>query len=158
MKLLSSSFQQLPHSQHKQNPEGGAKGMMQVGKLQVGTNDELSFEIYGEKGALRFSLMEPNWLYFYDSQAPNRPIGGDRGFTRIECVGRYPGMIFPSPKAPAGWLYSHLSGMYNYLSAVSEERAFEPSWQTGAYVQAVMDAAYRSAENGSVMTEVSLCL
>ena len=29
----------------------GAKGTMQVGKLQVGCNDELCFEIYGEKGA-----------------------------------------------------------------------------------------------------------
>lgn len=136
----------------------GACGNVTVGKLQVGTNDDLSFEIFGEHGALRFSLMEPNWLYFYDGKAPDGEMGGERGFTRIECVGRYPGMIFPSPKAPAGWLYSHLSGMYNYLSAVSKERAFEPSWQTGAYVQAVMDAAYRSSENGSVMTEVPVCL
>jgi len=137
--------------------EGGAKGTIAVGKLQVGTNDDLSFEIYGEHGALRFSLMEPNWLYFYDGKAPDGAMGGERGFTRIECVGRYPNLIFPSPKAPAGWLYSHLSGMYQYLSAVANGTPFEPSIQTGAYVQAVMDAAYRSAEADSVMTEVSTC-
>ena len=136
----------------------GASGTIAVGKLQVGTNDDLSFEIYGEHGALRFSLMDPNWLYFYDGNAPDGEMGGERGFVRIECVGRYPNMIFPSPKAPAGWLYSHLSSMYNYLSAVANGSSFEPSFATGAYVQSVMDAAYRSAENGSVMLEVDPCL
>lgn len=137
--------------------EGGAKGMMQVGKLQVGTNDELSFEIYGEKGALRFSLMEPNWLYFYDATTPAQPICGERGFTKLECVGRYPGMIFPSSKAPAGWLYGHLASMHAYLSAVSEGREFHPSFADGAYVQAVMDAAYRSDAEGGARQEVVTC-
>lgn len=130
-----------------------ARGTMQVGKLQVGTNDDLSFEIYGEKGALKFSLMEPNWLYFYDGTAKAEPIGGERGFTRIECVGRYPDIIFPSPKAPAGWLYGHLHSMYTFLTSVAEGKPFAPSFEDGAYVQAVMDAAYRSDEqNGLFMT------
>ena len=132
----------------------GAHGTMEVSKITQGVNDELSFEIYGEKGALKFSLMEPNWLYFYDTQAPSKPIGGDRGFTRIECVGRYPDMIFPSPKAPAGWLYGHLEGMRAFLSAVAEGRPFSPSLSEGAYVQRVMDAAYRSDERNGLQTEV----
>jgi predicted dehydrogenase len=133
----------------------GAKGTLQVGKLQVGTNDDLSFEIYGEKGSLRFSLMEPNWLYYYDGSRKDTPTGGDRGYTRIECVGRYPDMIFPSPKAPAGWLYGHLHSMHTYLSAVAEGKSFAPSLEEGAYVQAVMDAAYRSSECNGVFVEVS---
>ena len=134
--------------------EGGAHGTMQVGKLQVGTNDELSFEIYGERGALRFALMDPDYLYFYDTAAQDSPIGGDRGFIKIECVGRYPEMVFPSPKAATGWLYGHISSMHAFLSAVCAQMPFSPSLEEGAYVQAVMDAAYRSAANGSVLTEV----
>lgn len=134
--------------------EGGAKGTVTVGKLQVGTNDELAFEIYGEKGALRFSLMEPNHLGFYDATAPDAPIGGERGFVNIDCVGRYPDLIFPSPKAPAGWLYGHLASMHAFLSAVAEGRTFAPSFEDGAYVQAVMDAAYRSDAAGCVLMEV----
>ncbi len=137
--------------------EDGAKGTLEVGKLQVGTNDELSFEIYGEKGAVRFSLMEPNWLYFYDATRPADPMGGERGFVRLECVGRYPTMTFPSPKAPAGWLYGHLCSMHAFLSAVHRQTAFHPSLSDGAYVQAVMEAAYASAEHGGVQTEVPLC-
>ena len=136
----------------------GAHGTITVGKLQVGTNDDLSFEIYGEKGALRFSLMEPNWLYYYDNTADSAPMGGMRGFTKIECVGRYPDLTFPSPKAPAGWLYGHLASMHAFLSAVAMGTEFSPSFSEGAYVQAVMDAAYRSAENACALTEVKACL
>ena len=137
--------------------EDGACGSITVGKLQVGANDDLSFEIYGERGALRFSLMEPNWLYFYDKTRPDGAIGGERGFTAIECVGRYPDMTFPSPKAPAGWLYGHLASMYAFLSAVSTSQPFTPSLEDGARVQAVMDAAYRSDRDGGRMTEVTPC-
>ncbi len=137
--------------------EDGAHGSMTVGKLQIGTNDDLSFAIYGERGALRFSLMEPNWLSFYDATAPDGPMGGERGFVRIECVGRYPNMIFPSPKAPAGWLYGHLASMHAFLSAVANGTPFSPSLADGLYVQAVMDAAYRSAADRSILTEVTPC-
>ncbi len=134
--------------------ESGARGTLSVGKLQVGMNDDLSFEIFGERGALRFSMMDPNYLEFYDGTAPNEPIGGDRGFTRIECVGRYPGLIFPSPKAPAGWLYGHLASMHAYLSAAASETPFAPSFADGAYVQRVMAAAYRSDAENSALVEV----
>ena len=66
-------------------------------------------------------------------------------------------LIFPSPKAPAGWLYGHLASMYAFLCAASTGTDFEPSIKTGAYVQAVMDAAYRSADQDSRMTEVEKC-
>ena len=136
---------------------GGAKGSFSVSKLHVGTNDDFSFEIYGSKGALRFSLMEPNWLYFYDGTVKAEPQGGERGFCRIECVGRYPDLIFPSPKAPAGWLYGHLASMHAFLSAVHEGTHFAPSFEDGAYVQAVMDTAYRSDAEGCRMLEVPPC-
>ena len=135
----------------------GACGTITVGKLQVGTNDDLSFEIYGERGALRFSLMEPNWLYYYDNTAANAPIGGMRGFTKIECVGRYPDLTFPSPKAPAGWLYGHLASMHAFLSSVAEGKPFSPSFADGLYVQKVMETAYASDGIGGLRMEVPPC-
>lgn len=137
--------------------EDGAHGTITVGKLQVGTNDDLSFEIYGEKGALRFSLMEPNWLYYYDNTANATPMGGMRGFTKIECVGRYPELIFPSPKAPAGWLYGHLASMHAFLGAVAEGKHFAPSLADGLYVQEVMEMAYSSDQIGGLRMEVPPC-
>ncbi|MFH1742342.1 MAG: Gfo/Idh/MocA family oxidoreductase, partial [bacterium] len=40
----------------------GALGSVEASKLATGVSDELRVEIHGEKGALRFNLMDPNWL------------------------------------------------------------------------------------------------
>lgn len=132
----------------------GVFGTMEFSKVTVGENDDLSFEIFGRSGALKFSLMEPNWLYFYDATLPDAPLGGSKGYTRIECVGRYPGMVFPSPKAPAGWLYGHLYSMYAFLSAVAENRPFSPSLADGAEVQRVISAV---SEHPMTLETVSPC-
>ena len=121
----------------------GACGRITVSKLTQGANDELSFSINGTDGSLRFDLMEPNWLYFYDAHAKGTPIGGERGWVRIECVGRYPSPAsgFPSPKAPVGWLRGHVGSMMSYLSAVADGTPAVPSFADGAYVMHVMEAA-----------------
>lgn len=127
--------------------ESGAHGTITASKLATGTNDDLHIELYGEKGALRFSLMEPNWLYFYDTASPDTPIGGLRGFTRIECVGRYPapGGAFPSPKAPRGWLSGHMASMAAFLTDVANGQTDgHPDLADAAHIQAVMEAAYLS--------------
>lgn len=129
----------------------GAVGTLTASKLTVGANDDLSFSIYGECGALRFSLMQPNYLYFYDAKAPGGNYGGERGFTAIECVGRYeqPAGIFPSPKAPTGWLAGHVMSMYRFLSAVNESKAATPDLTHGAYIQYIMELALASAKDGN---------
>ena len=128
----------------------GACGTITASKLATGTNDGLSFSIYGTKGALRFSLMDPNYLYFYDAEAPHTPYGGEAGFTAIECVGRYdaPAGTFPSPKAPVGWLRGHVMSMYDFLNAVYTEQQNSPSFTEALAVQRVMDAALRSDAEG----------
>jgi predicted dehydrogenase len=130
--------------------EDGAHGTLTASKLTTGVNDDLFFSIHGTKGALRFSLMEPNYLEFYDNTAAHEPYGGFGGFTRIECVGRYPSPAgaFPSPKAAQGWLRGHVMGMHSFLQSVYLGKQAEPSFAHGAYVQRVMETALRSAEDG----------
>ena len=119
----------------------GAVGQITVSKVHMGTNDDLTFEIYGEKGALRFSLMEPNWLYYYDGGSPS--LGG---FRRVECVGRYPSPAtgFPGIKAPVGWLRGHIGSMHNFLRCAADKKISNPSFDDAARVQCVIDAAYKS--------------
>ena len=128
--------------------ECGAKGTIIASKLATGTNDNFSIEVYGEKGALKFDLMEPNWLWFYDCTDKSGDLGGERGFKKIECCGRYPapGGIFPGVKAPIGWLRGHIGSMYSFLDAVHNKKETSPSFSDGAYIQRIMEAAYRSDE------------
>ncbi len=129
--------------------ENGSMGTIEVSKLVVGSNDEFNFSVYGEKGSLKFELMNPNWLYFYDSAAPNGSFGGERGYTRIECCGRYdlPGGIFPSFKAPIGWLRGHMHSMYSFLEAIHAGTASRPDFADGASVQQVLELALYDDEN-----------
>ncbi len=134
--------------------ESGAVGTIEASKIAVGANDDLTLEIYGTEGSLRFSLMDPNFLSFYDNSAVSGDFGGDKGFTRIECVGRYaaPAGIFPGIKAPAGWLRGHLGSMYEFLGAVkSNDRFVHPDLHDAAHIQHVMEAAYESDRIGKAV-------
>ena len=129
--------------------EDGSTGVIEVSKIATGMNDELRFEIHGDKGAIRFNLMDPNFLEFYDNTKPDQPVGGERGFTRIETVQRFPepGGAFVSPKAPIGWIRGHVHCLYNFLQCVHEGKQASPSLWDGAYIQYVMEKAYESDRN-----------
>ncbi|NLC42997.1 MAG: Gfo/Idh/MocA family oxidoreductase, partial [Clostridiales bacterium] len=123
-------------------------GIIEISKIATGTNDELLFSIYGDKGAVKFNLMDPNYLDFYDNTKPDKPIGGERGFTRIETVQRFsePGGVFVSSKAAIGWIRGHVHSLYNFLQCVYDGRQASPSIRDGAYIQYVMEKAYESNE------------
>ena len=129
---------------------GGAVGTVTLSKLTQGENDGLTFSIYGTDGALRFDLMDPDYLYFYDAHAPGTPVGGLRGYTRIECVGRFPAPAsgFPSAKAPIGWLRGHVGALADFLSAVYDGRQPSAAFSDGAAVMHVMEAAGLSDREG----------
>jgi predicted dehydrogenase len=90
--------------------DDGLVGTIEATKIATGAEDELRFEIHGTRGALRFNLMEPNWLEFFDAGAPDKPLGGRSGWTRIPCVQRYesPAGKWPTPKGSIGWLRGHV--------------------------------------------------
>jgi len=126
--------------------KNGGIGTIEASKIATGTNDELRFEIHGDKGAIRFNLMEPNWLEYYDNTLPEAPYGGLKGYTKIECVQRFkkPGGSFPGPKFSIGWIRGHVHSLYNFLSCVYEKKQASPSFKEGAYIQYVMEKAYES--------------
>lgn len=138
--------------------ECGAVGTITVSKLIHGANDDLSFAVYGEKGSLRFSLMQPNFLYYYDATEKPGVLGGNTGYRAIECVGRYPEPAgsFPAPKAPVGWIRGHIGSMYEFLYSVYHGVQGAPSFKDGARVQEIMEAAYLSDRSGKAEPVIKL--
>ena len=100
--------------------------------------------------------MQPNYLRYYDGERAGGTLGGDGGFTDIECVGRYPapGGIFPSFKAPVGWLMGHVESYRDFLDAIRNGGAAKPDFTDGARIQYIMEKAYEASDNGSVDTPV----
>jgi predicted dehydrogenase len=126
----------------------GAVGTIEATKLATGTEDELRLEIHGSRGAVRFNNMDPHHLEIYTAGAADQPLGGLRGWTRIDCGQRYPPPAsgFPSAKSSIGWLRSHVACLANFLQAVAEGRPAEPGLEQGIYVQHLMDCLRRSAQ------------
>lgn len=129
---------------------GGAVGTFEISKITTGANDDLVFEIHGEKGSIKFDLMNPNFLEYYDCTALDGNYGGNRGYTKLECVNRYPspGGIFPGIKAPIGWLRGHLGSYFSFVDALTNNKPVSPDFESGAYVQLVLERAYESAKAG----------
>ncbi len=134
----------------------GAVGQISVSKLSHGSEDGLEFAIWGTEGAIRFTLAQPDILYYMDANQPKLPLGGTAGFTAIPASGRYPapGGKFPAVKAPQGWLRGHVHGMYLYLDAVATGTRFTPDFADGAYIQHVMACAMKSDTEGGKEVDV----
>ncbi|MFW6456935.1 MAG: hypothetical protein ACOC0A_01455, partial [Planctomycetota bacterium] len=91
-------------------------------------------------------LMEPDWLEIYDVNDPGEPIGGKRGFKKVECVQRYPdpGGQFPASKGSIGWIRGHAACLYNFMNALHRGHKAEPGIDAGAELQRIVAAARQS--------------
>ena len=130
--------------------ENGAVGTLEASKVCVGTNDDFILEIFGTDGSLKFDLMQPNFLEFYDNTLSDNPIGGYKGYTRIECVNRLcniiPESCLPGMRAPVGWMNGHINSMYNYFNCVYLGKKPSPSFEDGAYVDKIMAMCLESMQ------------
>ena len=131
--------------------DDGAFGSIEVSKIATGTEDELRFEIHGQHGAMRFDLMQPNYLEVFDARAGGGDLGGRRGWQRIASVHRYPapGGTFPGPKFTLDWFRSHVHALYALLRAVADDARPSPSLAEGIRLQRVLEAVRASADRAA---------
>jgi predicted dehydrogenase len=131
-----------------------AHGILEATKLATGNEDEMRFEINGERGSIRFNLMNPHFLEFFDATVSDKPLGGQSGWLRIPCGGRLerPDTDFPSPKSTTGWVRAHVSCLSNFLHAVTENRPATPDLLQGIKIDRLIDAVCRSAQNRNWVT------
>jgi predicted dehydrogenase len=126
----------------------GTLGLVEISRMGTGTTNDLVIEIYGDQGAIRFSAANPSWLEVYDVRDPASPLGGMRGFRSVETVQHYPGAKVPDWTMPPDFVRTHAECQYQFLKALSEDRQPSPSFADGLHIQAVMEAAARSSDEG----------
>ena len=119
----------------------GALGSLIVSRFATGSADDLRIRIEGSKGALRFDLMDANWLYYYDAASA-------AGWVRLETISGFPGASTPPARAILGWERLHAENQYRFLKAVLEEREPSPGLADGVANHLVIDALYASARSG----------
>ena len=129
---------------------GGALGTLEASKIATGAEDDLRVELHGTRGAIRFDLMQPDFLEIYSLADPAMPLGGTRGWKRVAALSRYAAPAgFPSPRATSGWMRGHVHCQYTFLKAVAEGRQPDPSLSRGIEVQRLMECAEKSAQTGA---------
>jgi predicted dehydrogenase len=134
---------------------GGATGTLEASRLATGVQDELRIELHGTKGGLKFNLMEPNYLDAYNAAHPEASLGGDRGYTRIEAVTRYPKPYsLGATKNTVGWLNFHIQSLFDFVTNVASTlegkpvSAWSPTFADGLAAQRVIAACQESAASG----------
>jgi levoglucosan dehydrogenase len=124
----------------------GVFGTMMATRFATGAVDDLNLLIHGQNGAIRFHLQEPNWLWIYDQRAVGEPLGGRRGWTRVESIQNYPGAAVPPARSFIGWTRPMAHALYTFLSSITQGHEPNPSLADGLAVQRVIAAAYASAK------------
>lgn len=140
---------------------GGATGLIEASRMSTGVQDELRFELHGSRGSLRFNLMEADWLDAYDATAPEAPLGGDRGYRRIEAVTRYPKpYALGATKNTVGWLNFHIESVYDFVDNVvrsdegRDRNPNSPTFRDGVAAQEFIAACQVSSRDNGAWTSV----
>ncbi|MDD6884561.1 MAG: Gfo/Idh/MocA family oxidoreductase [Eubacteriales bacterium] len=128
--------------------KNGALGTVEASKISTGAVDELTLEIRGTKGAVLYDAMNPNFLMYFDQAQAEVPLGGRRGFTRVETVGRYPapGGTFVPAKNAIGWDRGHIHCYYSFLDCVAHGKKPCGDVWDGVRLQFLMQALAKSAQ------------
>ncbi len=109
------------------DPKTGAVGNVSGSRVSSGIGDMMAFEIFYEKGALRYNSFYPDrFEYFFEK-------GGDWS-TRFTGSNYSPVTSFPSGHVPAGWLRALIHAHYVFLSG-NDPSAFVPGLEHGIEVQ-----------------------
>jgi predicted dehydrogenase len=108
---------------------GGTLGLVEISRMGTGATNDLQIEIFGHKGAIRFNSAEPSWLEVYDTRDAGQPLGGMRGFRKLEVVQRHEGQKSPDWSMPPGFVRTHAECQYRFLKAVLT-RPLLPPWPT----------------------------
>lgn len=126
----------------------GVLGTVEASRMGTGLPNEVTFELFGEKGAIRFSAADPGWLEVYDLRDAGGPLGGMRGFRKLETMGRYAGQKAPDWSMAPDFSRAHAECQYQFLRALDEGTPARPTLADGLHIQAVMAAAERSSAEG----------
>ena len=101
----------------------GALGTVEISRMGTGATNDLCFEIFGDQGAIRWDLSEPAWLQVYDARAESdSPLGGQRGFQRLEAAGRYPGQRAPDWTMTPDFMRAHAECQYQFIRSIWDDR------------------------------------
>jgi predicted dehydrogenase len=94
------------------DPVSQAAGTVSASRISSGTGDLISLELYGDKGAIKFSTHSPQSFEYYLEQG--------NCWNKVLSASDYrPDSGFPSVHVPPGWTRSMIHGHYVFLTGIN---------------------------------------
>jgi predicted dehydrogenase len=123
----------------------GVRGSLEATRVLVGRHVEMSFEVHGTKGALRWDFQRMNELEVYLPL-----VNGDEGFATVFMKPGHPEYAHfqPGPALPFSFDDLKVIEAHLFLESVLDGRQREPGVREMLQAAKVIDAMARSSESG----------
>jgi predicted dehydrogenase len=123
--------------------ENSALGSIDVSRFACGRKNYNDFEIYGEKGALKFNFERMNELEFLDFTQPAE----EQGYRRILVTeGNHPYLSAWWPSGHIiGYEHTFTNAFYDFLCAIDKGQPVLPDFRDGSKTIRCLDAAKKSS-------------
>ena len=121
-----------------------AVGTLSASRISSGTGDQLSIELFAEKGALRYSSESSDYYDYYLEET---------GLWNRQMVGSNykPVSNFPSGHVPPGWLRSMIHAHYVFLTG-NDPKSFIPDIEHGLAVQRLVRQTAEHLQEFRILT------
>ncbi len=122
--------------------ENGALGSFEATRFAAGHKNDMSFEINGSKGSLKFEFERMNELQYYNVDDPE----GLQGFRLIQAseeVHPYMAAWWPAGHV-IGYEHTFVHEMYEFVEAIANDRKTSPDFYDGMKCSQVLEAVETS--------------
>ncbi len=123
---------------------GGAIGTIEAGRLIAGAISNVTVEIYGSKGSLRWNLMDPNYLYVADGSKTD----GEQGWRQIPTIQDFSDASIPGADVPVGGMRFTIAAFVDFFTKMLAGQPYDPGLEQGLRVQEIIEMAAESVRAG----------
>lgn len=129
--------------------ENGALGTFEATRFASGHTNDMSFEINGSKGSIRFDLLRLNELEYFNSQG-EEGLKGFRNIQVTEGIHKYAGHWWP-PGHVIGYEHTFVHEFYEFFNAIIHDKPTIPSFYDGMKCCQILEAVDKSAAEGCLI-------
>ncbi len=122
--------------------DNGALGSFEATRFAAGHKNDMSFEINGDKGSIRFEFERMNELQYFDA-ADDASIGGFRTIQASEGCHPYMTAWWPVGHV-IGYEHTFVHEFYEFTKAIAGGTATSPDFTDGVKCCQVLDAVDKS--------------
>ena len=112
------------------DPNTGAVGNLSASRISSGSGDLVQFELYAERGVLRYSSLHPEYFEYHLE-------GSNQWIKQVVGSDYLPASGFPSVHVSPGWLRALVHAHYLFFTG-NDNKSFTPDLEHGLAVQRIV--------------------